>query len=109
MKTVLKTITFAMITLGASSAIAYEDHDVAFSQEANNCIAAVNEKANYDHAGRIKHDVTELKNTFSGYVLSIDTRVYSEDDESLVRRYSSHCVAKGDEQPRRFKITRVNG
>ena len=108
MKTLLKTITISTLLIGASGAFAYPDHDVAFSNEANSCIQAVNERANYEDASRIAHDVTELKNTFTGYVLSVDTRVYDISGENILRQYSSHCVAKGKEKPRRIKVTRVN-
>jgi hypothetical protein len=107
MNNLLKTITITTILFGASNAMSYQDYDVDFSDEANSCIQAVNERANYENASRVAHDVNELKNTFTGYVLSVDTRVFDEDGENILRQYSSHCVAKGKDKPRRIKVTRL--
>ena len=56
-----------------------------------------------------QHDVVELKNTFSGYVLEIETKVFGDSGDIAVRQYSSHCVARDDNAPRKFSIEEVSG
>lgn len=102
-------IATATLFLSAGSATAAEEDGVAFASEAKACIAAVNDHVDYDHATRVRHDVAELKNTFSGYVLEIDTRVFTDSDQVAARAYSAHCVAKGDSEPRKFSIEQVTG
>jgi len=94
----------AMLLLAGNAAIASDDSAVAFATEMDSCLAEVNDRADYRDATRVRHNVVELRNTFAGYVLSIDTDVFTESDEVAVREYSSQCVAKGDSKPKEFKI-----
>jgi hypothetical protein len=109
MNTQHQLIAATALFLSSGLAMASEDYGVAFSKEANSCIAAVNEHADYDDATRVKHDVVELKNTFSGYVLEIETKVFGDSGDIAVRQYSSHCVARDDNAPRKFSIEEVSG
>ena len=99
----------AFLLLSGGSAIASDDYDVAFAKEVDACLAAVNEQVDYDDATRVRHNVVELQNTFSGYVLAIDTQVFTDTDEIAVREYASKCIAKDDGKPRKFSINKVKG
>ena len=98
-----------VLALGATSAMASDTQGIDFADEAKACIAAVNDRADYDSATRVRHNVIEQKNTFSGYVLDIDTIVFTTSDDVATRVYASHCVAKGDGQPRKFNIDKISG
>lgn len=105
MNTKLQLITAATaLALSCGNVMASGDEGVAFASEVNACIAAVNDHVDYDNAVRVRHSVTELKNTFSGYVLDIQTDVFTGSDEIAAKEYSSHCIAKGAEKPRKFSI-----
>lgn len=99
----------AMLLLAGGPAAAAGENDIAFAKEVHSCIAEVNDHADYGNATRVRHTVVELKNTFAGYVLSIDTDVFADSDEIAVREYSSYCVAKGDSKPKKFSIDKVSG
>ena len=109
MKTMKALTTATLLLLFAGSAMASEIEDVAFGQEAQACITEVNQNVDYDAATRVRHNVVELKNTFSGYVLAIDTEIFTTSDNIAARKYASHCVAKAGHKPRKFSIERVNG
>lgn len=101
-------ITAAWFLL-TGSAVASDDGKITFATEVNSCIAEVNDRADYNDATRVRHTVIEVKNTFTGYVLSIDTDVFTKSGEAAVRQYTSYCVAKGDGKPVRFRIERISG
>lgn len=99
----------AALLLSGTSAIASGEDNITFAREVDSCIAEVNDHADYNDATRVRHTVVEIKNTFAGYVLSIDTAVFSDSDDIAIREYSSYCVAKGDSKPRKFSIDKVSG
>jgi hypothetical protein len=104
-----KMITASAILFAwGGNAMAAELDEVAFSQEARACIAAVNENANYDDAARVRHDVVELKRTFSGYVLEIETQVFGDASDAVMRKYSSYCFTENDNKPKTFRIDQVS-
>ena len=98
---VIATLLFAT----GGKAVASDNTAYAFDREVKSCIAEINDRANYEGAKRVRHTVVPLKNTFIGRVLTIETTVFSDSDESALRAYTSYCVAKGAEKPVKFKIT----
>ena len=97
-----------LLTIGGPVA-ASDNGDIKFAREVNSCIAEVNDHANYNDATRVRHIVVEIKNTFRGYVLTIDTSVYRKSDDTAIREYASYCVAKGDGKPVKFRINEISG
>ena len=97
----------ALLAFGGS-ALATDYVNFTFKREVNSCIAEINDRANYDDATRVRHTVVEVKNTFAGYVLTIDTDVFTKSTESAVREYASYCVAKDDAKPSKFSINRIS-
>ena len=98
----------ALLSIGGP-ALASDNGNISFEREVNSCIAEINDHANYNDATRVRHLVVEVKNTFVGYVLTIDTEVFTNSDEIAVREYASYCVAKGDDKPVRFRIDKISG
>ncbi len=101
----------AAITLLAigGPAAATDNGKLAYDSALKSCIAEVGDHANYDDANRVLHMVVKTKNTFVGYVLTIDTSVFTNSDAIAVREYASYCVAKGDDKPVKFRIEEVSG
>lgn len=99
--------TAAVLSLLAAPALAADD--ITFAKEVDSCIAEINDRADYNDATRVRHTVIEVKNTFSGYVLSIATDVFAASDDIAIREYATYCVAKGDARPKKFSIDRVSG
>lgn len=101
--------TSLFLFLSGGAATAADDAGISFAREVDTCIAQVNEHADYNDATRVRHTVVEIKNTFAGYVLAIDTDVFADSGEVAVREYASYCVAKGASKPKRFSIDKVSG
>ena len=99
----------AALFLATGAATAWGDEGPAFEDEMKTCLAAVSNHIDFEHATRVRHDVVELKNTYVGYVLEIDTRVFEDSSDSASRVYSAYCVAKGSGEPRNFRIHEVTG
>ncbi len=105
----LSTAAVTALFLIGAPALAADGAKISFQKEVDACIAEINNNVDYENATRIRHTVVKLKNTFAGYVLAIDTDVFTKSDESAVREYASYCVAKGEGKPSRFRIDRKSG
>ncbi len=104
------TVAAAITLFTIGGPVAASDNDnIKFAREVNSCIAEINDHANYNDATRVRHIVVAIKNTFIGYVLTIDTDVFTQSDEIAVREYASYCVAKGDDKPVKFRIDEISG
>jgi len=96
-----------LLTIGGSALAAYNDN-LAIEREVNSCIAEISDHANYNDATRVRHFVVKIKNSFRGYVLTIDTNVFTNSDDIAARKYTSYCVAKGDDKPVKFRIDEIS-
>lgn len=90
------------LSLGGNAMAGSED--LAFAEELESCIAAVTGNLDLSRADRVRHVVTEKDRTGIGYVLTIETSVFSGPAE---QSYESYCVARGDREPVKFRIAAV--
>ncbi len=96
-----------LLTIGAPAA-ASDNGKLAYDSEVKSCVAEVGNHANYNDATRVRHTVVKIKNTFIGYVLTIDTEVFANSDEIAIREYASYCIAEGDDKPVKFRIREIS-
>lgn len=100
-KTVAAMLAASLFLLSAPARAEYDD-EVRAESEIGACIAEIAEHADYSDASRVRHSVAVMKRRAVGYKLSIETSVYSGDDE--IREYATQCVAFGDAEPVRFRF-----
>lgn len=85
----------------ALPAAADDDDTLNFADEVDACVAAVDSHLDLGNADRVRHFVTNTKRTGIGYVLTIETSVFSA---SSKRKYAAYCVANGNNDPVKFRI-----
>ena len=78
-----------------------DDAAIPFAAELDSCVSEVYAHLDLTDAERVRHTVVQEKRTGIGYVLNIDTTVYSSDTP---RRYRAYCVASGAHAPTKFRI-----
>ncbi len=106
-KKALSTTMAAMSLLllaGTASATTAEVSSNELDRAIQSCIAEVAQRANYDEASRVRHEVVKIEPALLGYALTIDTSVFAESDNVEVRQYTTHCVAYRDNKPWSFRI-----
>ncbi len=69
-----------------------------------NCVAEIAEYADYSGAGRVRHDVDSKKRRVTGYKIMIDTTVYADNGEDIIREYATRCMVTPDEQTTRLVV-----
>lgn len=98
------TLAAALIMAFAAPADAGGFYSVAPRNDINMCVAEVSERANYDEASRVRHEVISTKRRTVGYRLDIETTVFEAGSGDVIREYKSTCLATGGKRPSRFEI-----
>jgi len=102
--TVKSAAALLVITLGTGGNAMAGSAELKFAEELDSCIAAVTGNLDLRSANRVRHVVTAKDRTGIGYVLIIETSVFSGATE---RSYETYCVAKGDREPVKFRIAEI--
>ena len=68
------------------------------------CVAEISEQANYQDAGRVRHEVDSKKRPVSGHKIMIDTTVFGADGEVVIRAYKTFCAVSDKAETKRFTI-----
>lgn len=80
-----------------------------FSEPAPNssirlCIARIADRANYNNAGRVLHEVDSKERRVSGHKMIIETTVFAAEDGQAIREYATVCSVSDDQETKSFKI-----
>lgn len=67
------------------------------------CVAEIGKSANYDEAGRVRHEVDSKERRVGGHTITIDTKVFAEDSTRLLREYSTVCAVSAFSEIKLFK------
>ena len=97
-------LTLVFLGWAGSMALAHgaESNAFEFSEELDACVAALNEKLDFEGVNRVRHIVTDYDSRGRGYTLKISTETFSD---STQRRYFAVCVANGSQKPSRLTIS----
>jgi hypothetical protein len=68
------------------------------------CVAEVDSNADFTNAASVVHNVKAEDRRVSGHKLRIQTLVFGEDRETVIREYAAACAVDGQDQIRRFNI-----
>ena len=106
MKTAKTAAAFSLIGLFAANiAMALPGFDEEAPQRSvDTCVAAVDAQADYDDGARVLHNVETTKRRVSGHIMSIQTLVYGEDGDTLIREYKTNCAINDDNEIKRFRL-----
>ena len=67
------------------------------------CVVEIGKAANYDEAGRVRHEVDSKERRVGGHTITIDTKVFAEDSTRLLREYSTVCAVSAFSEIKLFK------
>ncbi len=68
------------------------------------CVAQIGEQANYEGAGRVRHDVDSKERRSSGHQIVIKTTVFDVADGQAIREYATVCAISDKAEMQRFNI-----
>jgi hypothetical protein len=70
----------------------------------NLCVAQIGEKANYEDAVRVRHEVDSKARRISGHKIYVTTTVFGVDGDDAIREYATVCSVSDESETRKFKI-----
>lgn len=103
-KTAISLTLTGLFFMVASAQADYGYPEVAPQEKIDLCVAEIAERANYEEADHVRHEVTSRARATIGYTLNINTLVYGEDDGQLIREYRTTCAVSNRPEPVAFKI-----
>ena len=68
------------------------------------CVAQIGEEANYENAGRVRHEVDSKERRAGGHTITINTTVFGVDGDEVIREYATVCAVSDNSETKRFKI-----
>lgn len=89
----------------ASSAASFEFPELAPQSTVDACVAEIADRAQYDDAARVRHEIESKARRTVGHVLKISTLVYGPEEGQPIREYATWCVVGVGEKPVRFEMT----
>ncbi len=103
--TVLSTVLVIAGLAAASNAVATPGFPKpAPMSSAEQCVAEIGEQANYDNAGRVRHEVDSKERRVGGHTITIDTTIFGADGTEVIREYATVCAVSAKSETRAFKI-----
>lgn len=91
--------------LAAGTAVAQPGYDdLAPQSTVRTCVDQIAEQANFEDAGRVRHEVESRVRRVSGHTLMIDTLVFDESGERLIRAYATKCAVARNNNTQLFTI-----
>lgn len=72
------------------------------------CVTQIADHADYSGAIRVRHEVESKERRSIGHELRIDTRVYGDTEEQLIREYATTCAVGNSQRPLTFRIREID-
>jgi len=68
------------------------------------CVVQIGEQANYENAGRVRHEVESEERRVGGHKMTIKTIVFGADSDEVIREYATFCAVSAKSETKKFKI-----
>lgn len=103
------TATIAVLGLAISAAAQADSYfpTVAPQSTVDLCVAQIADRADYGGAIRVRHEIESKERRSIGHELRIDTRVYGDIEDEVIREYATICAVGNSQQPLTFRIKEV--
>ena len=102
----IAALAFAGLTISAGAQAA-GFYAIASDRQIQQCVTEIGNQADYSGAARVEHNVLSEERRTVGYILTIDTTIYSETEGDVIREYATKCVVAAGEEPLRFTIRQL--
>ena len=71
------------------------------------CVQQIGDHADYNDARLVRHEIESKERRSIGHELRIDTRVYGETEDQLIREYATVCAVGNSQRTLSFRIRQV--
>lgn len=71
------------------------------------CVQQIGEHADYNDARLVRHEIESKERRSIGHELRIDTRVYGDTEDQLIREYTTVCAVGNSQRTLSFRIREI--
>lgn len=71
------------------------------------CVQQIGDHADYNDARVVRHEIESKERRSIGHELRIDTRVYGETEDQLIREYATVCAVGNSQRTLSFRIREI--
>ena len=100
------TVLAWLISANVSEASPLDGHAPASTIEA--CVAEIDDRANFEGATRVRHEVDAKKRRSIGHKLRIESIVFDDNAGTVLREYATTCVVTRGTEPYRFRMEEIS-
>lgn len=68
------------------------------------CVAQISDNANYERAGRVRHEVDSQARRVGGHTIHVETTVFNEDSGEVIREYATVCAVNDKQETKKFRM-----
>ncbi len=72
------------------------------------CVQQIGDHADYNDARLVRHEIESKERRSIGHELRIDTRIYGETEDELIREYATVCAVGNSQRTLSFRIRQVS-
>lgn len=101
-------VSLTAVPVFAAPVTANKYEQAQLDLEIRSCIAELGNHANYADASQVRHEVVVTKRRTLGHKLDIQTSVFSESSDDVIRAYATKCIVYRDNKPVKFKFSETD-
>ena len=102
------TVSLMAVLVFATPVTINKHEQAQLDLEISSCIAELGNHANYADASQVRHEVVVTKRRTLGHKLDIQTSVFSESSDDVIRAYVTKCIVYRDNKPVKFKFSETD-
>ncbi len=68
------------------------------------CVQQIGDHADYNDARQVRHEIESEELRSIGHKLRIDTRVYGDTEDQVIREYATTCIVGNSQRTLAFRI-----
>ena len=106
-KQVATTIAVVGLVIAAGAQAGPLFPKIAPKSTVDYCVQQIGEHADYNDARLVRHEIESKERRSIGHELRIDTRVYGDTEDQLIREYATVCAVGNSQRTLSFRITEV--
>jgi hypothetical protein len=97
-------VSLTAVPVFAAPVTANKYEQAELDQEVRSCLAELGSQADYADATQVRHEVVVTKRRTLGHKLDVQTSVFSDSSDNVIRAYATKCIVYRDNKPVKFEF-----
>ncbi len=106
-KQVATTTAVLGLVISAAAQASPEFPKIAPQSTVDYCVQQIGDHADYNDARLVRHEIESKERRSIGHELRIDTRIYGDTEDQLIREYATVCAVGNSQRTLSFRIRQI--